>query len=565
MEFIIIVAIVVCLFLWKKLRKVELDAQKRENEYQNIVTNQKEEIHKVVERNNILNSRVVSCKKENEHLRRTINELKRELDFYKNIDEDSANLNSFDDSKTREVILEQISQEIRNRKTEIDPFSNTSLQQIHAVLDQEQVAAYEEMEHGRSNLFITGKAGTGKSFLLDVFRRTTGKNHIVLAPTGIAALNVKGATLHSTFGYYNLVKLDVDAISKETIRLKSEKKLILREVSTIIIDEISMVRADTLDKIDRILKAINRSELPFGGKQMLLFGDLFQLPPVTKAQEYEYLLDRYGGVHFFSADAYKQGDFGFIELTINHRQKEDAEYFELLNRIRDGSVTREDIEILNTRVAQDPSIYERFTTLLPTKAEVETLNQYHIDQLGSEEFTYIAKVVLDKYPNNNHNLENMFPILSTLHLKKGALVMMVANDSEHRWVNGTLGIVKKLSKDGISVAINRRTYEIRPMEFSEQEITYENKTIAYEDVLKVVQYPIVPAYAITIHKSQGQTYQNIVCDIDKCFANGQAYVALSRCASLAGLHLKKKISGASIHVDKSVLSFYEKEISKNTR
>jgi hypothetical protein len=420
------------------------------------------------------------------------------------------------------------------------------------------------MENGNQNFFITGKAGTGKSFLLDVFRKTTSKSHVVLAPTGIAALNVNGVTLHSTFGYYNLVNLDVDVISEKTIRLKSEKAIILRRVSTIIIDEISMVRADTFDKIDRILKAVNNNDKPFGGKQVFLFGDLFQLPPVVKRNEYEYLYDKYGGIYFFCSEAFRKGNFRFVELTINHRQKDDADYFALLNRIRDGSATSRDLDLLNTRVVKDESMYDRFTTLLPTKAEVEKVNQYHMDHLRSQLFTYHAEVVLDKKPNENRNLEAIFPIVTRLQLKKGALVMMVANDIDHRWVNGTLGIVAGLTEKGISVAIDKRVYEIHRTEFTEQEITYVNGRIVYEDVYKVLQYPVVPAYAITIHKSQGQTYKNIVCDIDRCFASGQAYVALSRCSSLEGMHLKNSVSGASIHVDRTVLDFYNSQIKPET-
>lgn len=561
MELAICILIISTLILFRKNKKTE-------KHLQSVMANHSEQIEKLNNQIRILSqerdtatAKVSACLHEISVLENNLEVANRKLDFYKNIEEDSGNLNVSEHSELQQKLLEQAAARIKEERTQ--PQNSVSLDVTDALLDREQAIACDKMERSQANFFITGKAGTGKSFLLDVFRKATQKSHIVLAPTGIAALNVEGATLHSTFGYYNLVNLDVDAISSSTIRLKSEKQLILKRVSTIIIDEISMVRADTFDKIDRILKAINHNNLPFGGKQILLFGDLFQLPPVAKTKEYDYLLDRYGGVYFFCSDAYKHGNFQFMELTINHRQKDDAEYFSLLNRIRDGSVTEEDINILNSRVVQDSSIYDRFTTLLPTKAEVESLNQYHIDQLDSTRYTYQARVVLNKYPNNNHNLESVFPIATSLHLKKGALVMMVANDPEHRWVNGTLGIVSKLSNDGISVAINRQIYDIHPFDFTEQEITYANGKITYEDVLKVKQFPLVPAYAITIHKSQGQTYQNIVCDIDRCFANGQAYVALSRCASLSGLHLKRKISGASIHVDKSVLDFYNTQIANN--
>ena len=247
---------------------------------------------------------------------------------------------------------------------------------------------------------------------------------------------------------------------------------------------------------------------------------------------------------------------------LEHFRIDHMEYFTLLNKVREGKVCDADIDILNSRVLQDASVYDRYTTLLPTKAEAEALNQYHIDQLDSEEYVYHAKIEFDKYPNSNRNLEAVFPISNTLRLKKGALVMMVANDSEHRWVNGTLGIVNQLAEDYISVAINKRIHKLSPHAFTEQEIRYENGKLIYEDVRRVSQYPVVLAYAITIHKSQGQTYQNIICDIDRCFANGQAYVALSRCASMKGLHLKQRVSKTSIRVDKRVTEFYENQLMK---
>ena len=469
-------------------------------------------------------------------LKDTLANSERELEFYKNIESASGDLNV-------------------PSSTEHDD---------DAQMDPEQAGIFHEMEYSHNNYFITGKAGTGKSFLLNAFKKRTQKSYIVLAPTGIAALNVDGVTLHSAFGYRNLVNLDVDDISPLTIRLKSEKQLVLKNVSTIIIDEISMVRADTFEKIDQILKVINRTDKPFGGKQVLLFGDLFQLPPIANKPEHDFLIDHFGGIHFFCSHAYKQSGFHFRELTINHRQKEDAMYFEILNRIRDGSVTSEDIKILNSRIVQDFSVYDRFTTLLPTKAEVEKLNHVRISQLNSKEYPYRATIIRDKYPDKKHSLESVFPIAETLRLKKGVLVMMVANDPEHRWVNGTLGIIEALSSKRVLVSIDRRTYDIEPFEFSEQEVIYENGKLVYEDILTVMQFPIVPAYAVTIHKSQGQTYQNIICNINRCFADGQAYVALSRCASLNGLHLTHEVSPANIRVDKSVLDFYRNCLSQST-
>ena len=561
MEIIICVLLVVLALTWNSKRLSEKELHNNIKAYLDRIEEQKKQIELAVQELGDANSRITAYVRDVAELKKQIDDVKRELDFYKNIEEASGNLNVRDNNEEYLGLLEQATQQIgdtRAQKPDAVKSNNDITRNFRTLLDREQEFACEEMERSNDNFFITGKAGTGKSFLLDAFRKTTKKSHIVLAPTGIAALNVNGATIHSTFDYYNLVNLGVDAITDDNLQLNNKKRLTLRSVSTIIIDEISMVRADTFDKIDRILKVINQNNLPFGGKQIILFGDLFQLPPIAKAQEHSYLQDRYGGVYFFCSSAYRSGGFRFLELTINHRQEKDIEYFSLLNRIRDGSTTADDIKVLNFRVIQDVSIYDRFTALLPTKREVENVNQNHINQLDSSGYKYKARVLLNKRTNNNPNLEGTFPIAETLYLKKGALVMMVSNDPEHRWVNGTLGIVNIINDNEISVAIDKQIYNILPVDFTEQEVTYVDGEITYEDVLKVKQYPIVLAYAITIHKSQGQTYQNVVCDIDRCFTNGQAYVALSRCASLNGLHLMNRITGAGIRVDKSILEFYNR-------
>ena len=518
-----------------------------------------------------LTQTINSLQEENTQLRKELNEQKKKLDFYLNIREDAKGITRKEDVEKRTQALETVTNAFvaRNQASPgITDISQSSYAQDDANvkrneekgLDHEQEFALDYMEKTKENLFITGKAGTGKSFLLDAFRMITKKAVIVLAPTGIAALNVNGVTLHSAFGYDNLVKLDIDKITEAEIKLKKEKRDVLKRVETIIIDEISMVRADTFDKIDRILKVINQTTLPFGGKQMLVFGDLFQLSPVVKKEELKYLTDKYGGIFFFHSDAYKAGNFKFVELNVNHRQEGDQAFFAILNRIREGKATNADISQLNEHFTPKEDKYDRYTTLLPTKEEVERINKNHIDQLETPEFKYMANTVLDKYPLKHKTMESAFPINEVLCLKIGAIVMMVANDPEKRWVNGTVGIVSGLSKDSIVVSLDTGEFELEPIEFDEQEITYTNGKISYETVYSVMQYPLVPAYAITIHKSQGQTYENVMCDIGRCFANGQAYVALSRCASLQGLHLKSKITPASIKVDHEVLKFYREQI-----
>ena len=522
---------------------------------------------------------IVALDQDNKALRDELEAQRKKLNFYADIEEESGNLVVSEDEAERNRLLElaktqilanQKNSTIQNKSSSQNPrgeeFEGKNSSEKTAselVLDPEQQQACEYMRNTKENIFITGKAGTGKSFLLDAFTGTTSKKFIVLAPTGIAALNVKGVTLHSAFGYDNLVNLALEDITDKTIKLKSEKRLVLQQVETIIIDEISMVRADIFDKIDRILQVINRNDLPFGGKQILAFGDLFQLPPITKGEEWLYLKGKYGGSYFYLSHAYKNGNFKFIELTINHRQNSDKKFFEILNRVREGKTTSEDISTLNTRVITDESINNRITTLFPTKASAEEVNRQHLMELPSKEYTYQARITKNKYPDKTKNMEAVFPITSTLRLKNGALVMMVANDPGHRWVNGTLGIIHELKDDCIYVSINKKTYEVPLAEFKEQEIKYINGKLTYEDVFCVSQFPLVLAYAITIHKSQGQTYQHIVCDIDNCFTSGQAYVALSRCASLEGLYLKSQVTQKNIQVDHDVLDFYLSQKEKS--
>ena len=409
-----------------------------------------EKIGHLQNRVNTLEFALDSLSRENAQLRKELDEQRRKLNFYANIEDAAESLTVKENSESRTKAIEAISEKIvaskrasetsYNHKRDSNytdslqtKYLNSSresnqvsfeheknserLSPTDKGLDKEQDFARYYMDNTSENVFITGKAGTGKSFLLDVFKLTTCKANIILAPTGIAALNVKGATLHSVFGYYNLVNLDVNDITEETIRLKREKKDVLKRVSTIIIDEISMVRADTFDKIDRILKCINRTDLPFGGKQMLVFGDLFQLPPIVRGQEYEYLFDKYGGVFFFHSNAYKEGNFKFIELTENHRQNGDEKFFSILNRIREGKTTEEDISLLNTRYTPTETVYDRFIALLPTKSEVERINRNHMDKLESLEYVFKAKTLLDKNPNKNRSVESIFPVSEELRLR----------------------------------------------------------------------------------------------------------------------------------------------------
>ncbi len=518
-------------------------------------------------------------------------ELKKKIEFFTEIESDSKQLNTTEKNADRESIIQkaliELSKEINILKPDkngIDtsgseiptesftkeaedndlPLPDSLVRTVNreefnsdtGTLDEEQKKAFLLMEYSNENIFVTGKAGTGKSLLLEIFGRFPHKKIIKLAPTGIAALNIGGATLHSTFGYYNLENLNLDDIAQSTIRLKPEKKLVLQNTELIIIDEISMVRADIFDKIDIILRMVNNNDSLFGGKQIIIFGDLFQLPPIAKPQERNYLIDRYGGIHFFHSKAYVNGNFRFIELTTNHRQKDDYQFFDVLNRIRNGKTLDTDIDLLNSRFVANRDVLRRVVTLFPKKAQAEKVNRDELEKIDAREYTYLAKIQLNKRSNQTPSLDNIFPISNNLKLKRGALVMLTANDIDKRWVNGTLAIINSLEEDKVEISLDGRNYIVYPQDFSEKEIIYKNGRLEYEDVLVVNQYPIILAYAITIHKSQGMTYKKVACNLENCFETGQAYVALSRCSSLDGLFMLNKVTMSIARVDNDVKKFY---------
>lgn len=476
--------------------------------------------------------------------------LKKDLEFYTEIKTDSMTLNTEDSLPTISTNL--LSGHETNKITLPIPTNVPEL-------DSEQNYAFDLLNNSDKNLFITGKAGTGKSYLLKKFANKTLLNVLLLAPTGISAINIHGTTIHSAFGFDNLSTLQLEELNSSSLMLKKEQRSLLKAVDIFIIDEISMVRADVFEKINKLLQIIMHSDEPFGGKRFILFGDLYQLPPIAKKDEIKYLNTKFGGIFFFLANAYKNGNFEFIELTINHRQEKDQIFFNILNNIRQGIVTDDDIDILNRRFCSDESSLRRVIRLFSTKDKVDKINKIELDNIPGKE--YIYKSVVQFYKDANKKIaESSFPISTELKLKTGALVMMVTNDIDKRWVNGTLGIVSKLTDASIEVTIDGMKYDVTPSEFKQQEAIYKNGKIEYIPVLTVKQFPLVLAYAITIHKSQGMTYQKVACDISNTFAKGQAYVALSRCSSLDGLFLLNKISKTSVFsVDKKVKEFYQNQ------
>jgi len=424
--------------------------------------------------------------------------------------------------------------------------------------NEEFVSAFEALENTGQHMYITGKAGTGKSTLLQYFRQKTSKNVAVLAPTGVAAINIKGQTIHSFFCF----KPDITPESVGDIPVRKHRRKMYEGLDALIIDEVSMVRADLMDCIDIFLRLYGpHYDRPFGGVQMIFFGDLYQLPPVVGRGEEDIFKTHYPTPYFFSARVFETLDFKTMQLRKIYRQR-DEHFIRLLNAVRDDSVEEHHWETLNERFKSDHqfSSEDFYIVLTTTNALADKVNSQRLKSLSGDPKIYQGTIA-------GEFERKSLPTPEILELKQGAQVMMLNNDSEKRWVNGSLGKITAIASDtegddvimvelenGTEVDVKKFNWEISQYYFDEENNSLASKVMGY-----FTQYPLKLAWAVTIHKSQGQTFDRVIIDVGwGTFSHGQMYVALSRCTTLEGIILKQPLRQKHILMDERVLTFMKK-------
>ena len=428
--------------------------------------------------------------------------------------------------------------------------------------NEEMQKALQIIQFTRRSLFLTGKAGTGKSTFMRHIAATIKKKHIILAPTGIAAINAGGSTLHSFFKlpFHPLLPTDKRYSARnirDTLKYNGEKTKLLREVELIIVDEISMVRADIIDFIDKVLRIYNRNmREPFGGKQLLLVGDIYQLEPVIKEDERQLLRPFYPSCFFFDAHVFREMQLIAVELKKVYRQR-DAQFISLLDHIRTSQVSDTDLRLLNARVNAEIGTEEgRLSiTLSGRRDTVDYINEKQLNTLPDQPTIFYGHIE-GEFP------ENSLPTPIELEVKTGAQVLFIKNDKERRWVNGTLGTIIGFGdeEDGIIYVRTEdgRDFDVEREIWSNVRYTFNEKEqkIEEEEIGSYQQFPLRLAWAITVHKSQGLTFNNVKIDFTGgVFAGGQTYVALSRCTSLQGISLQEPIRRENIFVRTEVTNF----------
>ncbi len=430
------------------------------------------------------------------------------------------------------------------------------------LVNPEFLQAWNLLRNTHQSVFLTGKAGTGKSTFLSYICAHIKKKFVVLAPTGIAAMNVGGMTLHSFFQMPMRPVLPNDpdysgARMLRKLKYNKEKLKLMRELDLVIIDEISMVRADMIDFIDRVLRTVRRKRRePFGGCQLLLVGDIFQLEPVVTTDTRTILSYAYSNFFFFNAKVYSQIELVAIELKKIYRQK-NRDFVAILDRVRENRTTEADLNLINSRYSTTPQPTTADSdkisiTLAAYRDTVDYINNKEMELLPGDAYIFHGEIT-DDFP------DKLLPTDKELTLKKGAQVILIKNDPEHRWVNGSLAIVHDIDSERIKLQLEAGDiYDVEPMVWENVRYTYNEQThrIAEDVIGTFTQFPVKAAWAMTIHKSQGLTFDNIIIDLERgAFTGGQTYVALSRCTSLEGITLHSRISKRDILVNPEIVRF----------
>ena len=431
-----------------------------------------------------------------------------------------------------------------------------------------QELAYHYVQHTNRCIFLTGKAGTGKTTFLRRLKQECPKQMAVVAPTGVAAINAEGVTIHSLFQLPPQLFIPTDEARRQLfaeMQMRANKQRVLRNLELLVIDEVSMVRADLLDTIDAVLRHFkHRPTIPFGGVQLLVIGDLFQLSPVVREEEWRLLQPFYDGPYFFQARVFRELKPIYIEFEHVYRQT-NQEFLSILNEVRNNALTMESLRVLNGRVSDPSDSSDKSDisiTLSTHNSKVDAINQREMDALKGKEYTYKATIT-DTFP------ESMYPIDEQLILKVGARVMFIKNDSssDKLYYNGKLGVVTSLSKQAINVLCDDGT-EVNVHNEVWENIRYNadsgSDQVQTEIIGTFTHYPLRLAWAITIHKAQGLTFDQLIIDAEDAFAAGQVYVALSRCRSLDGLTLLTPIPTRALTNAREVLQFTDNQDSLQT-